>query len=301
MVLVVDCHLGQTALSTHRFLKMFEQITILGAGLLGASIGMAARKRAICKRVHVWSRRAETRGEAAKEDWVDAVFDHSGEACRASQLIVLCTPVDSIVPLLGQVAESLDNTALVTDVGSTKGNICRDAAALGTLRAQFIGSHPMAGSEQTGMTHAEAELFEGAACIVTPLEATPEAPTSQLKDFWTALGMRVACMSPERHDEAVAHISHLPHLLTAALCSFLAERDPSWKALAGGGLRDTTRIAAGDPNLWRGILEGNREEVARAVTGLEGELQQIKAALINKDTTALDQYLESGKRYRDQL
>jgi prephenate dehydrogenase len=159
----------------------------------------------------------------------------------------------------------------------------------------------MAGSEQTGMAHARAELLEGAACIVTPLEATPEAPVSQLKDFWKALGMQVARMSPEEHDEAVAHISHLPHLLAAALCSFLADKNADWKALAGGGLRDTTRIAAGDPSLWRAILEGNREEVVRAINCLEGELQQIKAALINEDTAALNQHLERGKHYRDQL
>lgn len=280
---------------------MFDQITILGTGLLGASIGMAARNRSICQRVHVWSRRPETRAEAAKEDWVDAVFDDPGEACRTSDLIILCTPVDSIIPLLEQIAGSLDSQALVTDVGSTKGRICREAAELATLQAYFVGSHPMAGSEQTGMAHARADLFEGAACLVTPLEATPEAPTSQLKNFWKAVGMQVVCMSPEEHDEAVAHISHLPHLLAAALCSFLADKSPDWKTLAGGGLRDTTRIAAGDPDLWRAILEGNREEVIQAINGLEGELQQIKAALINEDTAALNQHLKRGKHYRDQL
>ena len=284
----------------HSF-KMFDQITILGAGLLGASIGMAARTRAACRRVRVWSRRPETRAEAADAPWVDAVLDSPEAACEGSDLILLCTPVDTIVPLLEQIAGSIQDRALVTDVGSTKSRICREAAAVASLKGRFLGSHPMAGSEQTGMAHARDDLLDDAACILTPLEETAAEPVARLKDFWQRLGMRVTCLSPEQHDEAVAHISHLPHVLTSALCRFLSGKDPAWQALAGGGLRDTTRIAAGDPGLWRAILEENREEVLRAINGLEDELQHFKSALANEDTLRLTQQLERGKRYRDSL
>lgn len=281
--------------------QMFDQITILGTGLLGASTGMAARARGACNRVQVWSRRPETRAQAASAPWVDAVWESPEAACRGSDLIVLCTPVDAIVPLLRQIGPSIEAHAVVTDVGSTKSRICREAAALDLPKGCFVGSHPMAGSEQTGMAHAREDLFQGAACIVTPIESTADEPVALLKDFWHRLGMVVSCLSPEQHDEAVAHISHLPHLLTSALCSFLAAKNPAWTALAGGGLRDTTRIAAGDPDLWRAILGENREEVLTALQGLEVELQRFKSALAEEDGVRLTRQLERGKAYRDSL
>lgn len=280
---------------------MFDQITILGPGLLGASIGIAARDRGLAGKIVSWSRRAETRANCLSQPWCDEVFDHPETACRGSQLVVICTPVATIVPLLSQISGELEAGALITDVGSTKSRICRDAQGLELNGADFIGSHPMAGSEQTGMTHARGDLFHAAACIVTPLEDAPSDKVRQISTFWESLGMQVTHTSPERHDEIVAHISHLPHVLTSALCSFLASKDPTWQALAGGGLRDTTRVASGDPGLWRQILESNSEEVVRAISGLEDELHQIKAALTNQDTVTLNQRLERGKNYRDHL
>lgn len=280
---------------------MFDQITILGPGLLGASIGIAANERGLAKKIVSWSRRAETRANCLSQPWCKEVFDSPEAACRGSQFVVLCTPVQTIVPLLSQIADALEPDALITDVGSTKSRICREAQGVELNGAGFIGSHPMAGSEQTGLAHARGDLFEAAACIVTPIKDTSSEKVRQISDFWESLGMQVTHASPEHHDEIVAHISHLPHLLSSALCSFLASKDPTWQALAGGGLRDTTRIASGDPGLWRQILESNREEVVRAIGGLEDELHQIKTALVNGDTATLNQRLERGKNYRNQL
>ena len=280
---------------------MFDQITILGPGLLGASIGIAARERGLAKRIVSWSRRAETRANCLDQPWCDGVFDSAGEACRGSQLVVICTPVETIAPLLATISSDLEAGALITDVGSTKSLICRSAKGVDLGGATFIGSHPMAGSEQTGMSHARGDLFEGAACIVTPLEDPQIDSAGKISSFWEALGMQVTHTSPERHDEVVAHISHLPHLLSSALCSFLAEKDPAWQNLSGGGLRDTTRIASGDPSLWRQILESNREEVIRAISGLEDAIHQLKSALANEDSNRLRQLLERGKNYRDKM
>lgn len=280
---------------------MFDQITILGPGLLGASIGIAARERGLAKKIVSWSRRAETRANCLNQAWCDEVFDSPEAACRKSQFVVICTPVQTIVPLLSSIATELDQGTLITDVGSTKSRICREAKGVDLGAATFVGSHPMAGSEQTGMAHARGDLFNAAACIVTPLEETASEKVVQITAFWEALSMQVTHASPERHDEIVAHISHLPHLLASALCSFLAAKDPDWKALAGKGLQDTTRIASGDPDLWRQILESNREEVVRAINGLEEEIHQIKSALINEDAATLNQRLERGKNYRDNL
>ncbi len=277
---------------------MFEQITILGPGLLGASLAIALKERGLAKRVHAWSRRAETRAQAMEMDWCDAVFDDAGVACEESDLVVICTPVDTIVPILKKVAPSLKAGTLVTDVGSTKSLICREGRGVLENGSVFIGSHPMAGSELTGMAHARADLFEGACSIITPLDDCPDTEITRLRRLWKELGMEVVACSPEQHDEIVAHISHLPHLLASSLCSYLSGKEAGWKNLAGGGLRDTTRVAAGDSTLWKQILEQNREEVLRAIDGFEAELHALKGALLNNDSLDLVARLERGRKYR---
>lgn len=280
--------------------NMFQQITILGPGLLGASLALALKERGLCQRVHAWSRRSETRAQAIRSDWCDAVFDDAAEASIGSELVVVCTPVETILPILEQIASSLAPETLVTDVGSTKSLICREARGVKD-GLNFIGSHPMAGSEQTGMAHARSDLFEDAACILTPIEGALDTQIVRLHELWEAIGMRVVTTSPEKHDEIVAHISHLPHLLASVLCSYLAGQEPGWKQLAGSGLRDTTRVASGDPTLWKQILEQNREEVLRAIDGFEAELHALKTALLDKDTPGLVTRLNRGKSFRDQL
>lgn len=159
----------------------------------------------------------------------------------------------------------------------------------------------MAGSERKGMCHASHNLFDGAACFITPLDGDRDSEVVRLQNLWQAIGMRVVTTNPEKHDEIVAHISHLPHLLASSLCGYLAGMDADWKSLAGGGLRDTTRVAAGDPTLWKQILEQNREEVLRAIDGFESELQALKGALLDKKTPELIARLERGKQFRDSL
>lgn len=281
---------------------MFQQITILGPGLLGASLAMAVKERGLTTRVVTWSRRPETRAKCLNQSWCDAVLETPEEAVAGSDLVVICTPVQTIVPLLAQIRPALAADALVTDVGSTKSLICREArSALEGHSATFLGAHPMAGSEQAGMEHAQADLFEDAACILTPLDDASTGAIAKLNAFWDALGMTVTTVSPEKHDEIVAHVSHLPHLLASTLCGYLATQDNTWRNLAGGGLRDTTRVASGDPQLWKQILEQNSDEVLRAIDGFEQQLQQLKSALLNQDSLGVVAQLKHGKAYRDQL
>ncbi|MDC1198054.1 prephenate dehydrogenase/arogenate dehydrogenase family protein [Algibacter sp.] len=281
---------------------MFQQITILGPGLLGASLAMAVKERGLAARVVTWSRRPESRAKCLNQSWCDAVFDSPEKAVVGSDLVVICTPVQTIVPLLVQIRPALDAEALITDVGSTKSLICREArSALEGHSATFLGAHPMAGSEQAGMEHAQSDLFENAACILTPLDDASAEAIAKLSAFWDALGMTVSTVSPEKHDEIVAHVSHLPHLLASTLCGYLAAQDDTWRTLAGGGLRDTTRIASGDPQLWKQILEQNSDEVVRAIEGFEQQLHHLKTALLNQDSLGVIAQLERGKTYRDQL
>ncbi len=285
----------------HAIRGVFEQLTVLAPGLLGASLAQAVRERRMTQRIHVWARRPETRVKCERESWCDAVFSTPEAACEGSDLVVLCTPVETLHLLAEQIAGALSEGAIVTDVGSTKSLVCRRCHAAMPKHAFFVGSHPMAGSEKSGMDHAEADLFQGRSCFVTPLTDSNERAVEQVVRFWTSLGMRVVTMTPEKHDEIVAHISHLPHVLASLLSAQLRKRPSDWKSYAGGGLRDTTRVAAGSPQLWKEIISQNREEILRAVEEFEQELRAFQSALANEDYVAVLDMLAQGKDFRDSL
>lgn len=276
-------------------------MTILAPGLLGASLGMAASKFALCRRIHVWARRAESRADCLAADWCTAAFADPGESVRESDLVIICTPVDMITPMLSKIGHGLKPSALVTDVGSTKSRICRLSSTAVSGKATFIGSHPMAGSEKSGMQHADADLFKDRACLVTPLEETPAQAIDSLVLFWKSLGMEVSTMSPEKHDEIVAHISHLPHMLASLLCLQLSRQPASWQAFSGPGLRDTTRVAAGGPEIWRSIFEENKEELLRSISGFERELATMRSHILNGEWAQVRHLLDLGKSYREAL
>lgn len=277
------------------------QLTVLAPGLLGGSVARAARARGVAKRIVLWARRPESRVKLREQPWCDAVADTPADAVKGANLVVIAAPVNQIVPLAQQVAASLPSGAIVTDVGSVKGEISRlGHIALGA-HGHFVGSHPMAGSEKTGWEHATENLFEHRTCFVTPLESSNAKAVATVVQFWHDLGAEVVTVAPDAHDEIVAHISHLPQLLASALAASLANKNPAWRNHAGGGLRDTTRIAASDPTIWRAILEQNRDEVLRALSLFEDELLAFRTALSNRDYVELAARLERAKAYRDQF
>lgn len=279
-----------------------DQLTILAPGLLGGSVARAARARGVARRIVVWARRPEARQQLRAQPWCDAVAETPEEAVQAARLVVIAAPVDKIVPLAEQIAPALSPGAIVTDVGSVKGEIARlGQASLARVGAHFVGAHPMAGSEKTGWEHGTAELFDRRTCFVTPLPESPADAVNAVIAFWRELGSDVVTVSPDRHDEIVAHISHLPQVIASSLCAFLATKNPAWRNYAGGGLRDTTRIAGSDAQLWRSILEQNRDEVLRALRQFEDELHQFQIALANRDYPDVVARMERGKAYRDQF
>jgi cyclohexadieny/prephenate dehydrogenase len=280
---------------------VLDQITILAPGLLGASIAQAARRLGATPRLTLWARRPETRLQLKGQPWCDRVADTPADAVHGAALVVVCAPVDQIGPLVAQIAPHLTAGTIVTDVGSVKGEICRAATITLKGRAHFVGSHPMAGSEKTGWQHARADLFKGRTVFVTPLPETDPKAVERVATFWTSLEADVATIEPDAHDEIVAQISHLPQVLASTLCAALARRDTRWRNFAGGGLRDTTRIAGSDPKLWKTILEQNRDEVLRAVRGYQEELHGLERALANRDWFEVQAILERGKAYRDQF
>ncbi len=277
------------------------QLTILAPGLLGGSVARAAREKGAAHRIVIWARRPEVRQQLRTQPWCDAVADTPEEAVREASLVVIASPVDKIVALAAQIASALPPGAVVTDVGSVKGEIARLGQAAVGAKAHFIGAHPMAGSEKTGWEHGTARLFEHRTCFVTPLAESNAAAVETTVAFWRTLGSEVVTVGADEHDEIVAHISHLPQMIASSLCAFLAQKNPAWRNHAGGGLRDTTRIAGSDPALWRTILEQNRDEVLRALRAFEEELHQFQIALSNRDYVEVTARMERGKAYRDQF
>lgn len=280
---------------------MFDEIAILAPGLLGASVARAVRHYGAARRLTLWARRPETRLKLAGQPWCDRVAETPAEAVREAQLVVICAPVDQIVPLVRQIAASVPAGALVTDVGSVKGEISRLSHIELKVRSHFVGSHPMAGSEKTGWEHGRADLFVRRTVFVTPLPETDTKATARIAAFWAALEADVATLEPDAHDEIIAHISHLPQVLASTLCASLARRDVRWRNYAGGGLSDTTRIAGSDAKLWKSILEQNRDEVLRAVRCYQEELHGLERGLANRDWFEVQAILERGRAYREQF
>ena len=280
---------------------MFSTIAILGPGLLGASAGIAAHEAGLAKRIVAWARKPETRLQCESAEWCDAVYKEAEDAAAEADLVIICTPVHTILPVFESIASKLQPGTIVTDVGSTKSLIVRLSRAHVLRGTHFIGSHPMAGSEKQGFSAGRSDLFQNRACFVTPLPDTSTEPLEKLVRFWSQLGMHVQSVSPEDHDEIVANISHLPHILASALCSYLDTQPHQWRDYAGGGLRDTTRIAAGDPGLWKDIIEQNSDEILRALRAFQEELQSVSAAISNKQTATLVNILQRGQSYRARL
>jgi cyclohexadieny/prephenate dehydrogenase len=280
---------------------MMDQLTILAPGLIGGSVARAARARGVARRIVIWARRPETRLALAEQAWCSIACETPEEAVREADMVVVAAPVDRIVALVRQISMHVKAGAVVCDVGSVKGEISRLGHEALNVKAHFVGAHPMAGSEKSGWEHGKADLFEGRPCFVTPAGSTDPRAVARVVAFWRDLGAEVVTMDPDKHDEIVAHISHLPQVLASALCAYLSTRDPAWRNFAGGGLRDATRIAASDPKLWRTILEENRDEVLRALRHFQDDLQGFHAALANRDFVEVAARLERGRAYRDKF
>jgi prephenate dehydrogenase len=220
---------------------------------------------------------------------------------READIVILCVPIEAMPALVKEFRGTLKPGALVTDVGSVKGSVDAALAPLLAGHALWIGSHPMAGSEQSGFVAARPDLFENAAVIVTPTAQTARGAEAKATEFWRALGGRVFTLSPEKHDQTVAEISHLPHLLAALL---VLNADAAGLPLVGGGFRDSTRIAAGAPDLWIEILRSNRVAVAHACESLAALLVKVEH-LLREDApdakSELFKILETAQSIRSQL
>jgi len=274
----------------------FKRVVIVGVGLLGGSLGLALKARGLAQEVVGWGRRIETLRPALDLKAVDRIETDLPNACQQADLVVVCTPVECIVPSVLQCLPSLAENGLVTDVGSTKRAICDQLNSSATRH--FCGSHPLAGSDKSGVAYATARLFEDRLTIITPTADTPPPLLARTERLWQAVGSRTLTMSPADHDQAVAHISHLPHIVAAALA---AGTPQALLPLAASGWCDTTRVAGGGVELWRQILQENRGPILHALEGFAASLEPWIDALRRNDSQQLEQLLEAGKQKRDSV
>jgi prephenate dehydrogenase len=276
-----------------------EKVAILGPGLLGGSLAFALRERTDAS-VAIWARRDEAVRAARQNGAAHFASDNLREVVDGADVAVLCTPIGVMPALARELAQVIANDALVTDVGSVKTAVVRELREIFASRARFIGSHPMAGSEQTGMAAARADLFHGALCIITPEAETPASAVNDAATFWQTVGCTVASLSPEAHDQTVALVSHLPHLVAATLIATISEMHPAAFAFAGPGLRDSTRIASGPPPMWTEILQANRDALQRAGEAMIEKLSQT-VKLLDRPGRDLQGFLARAKTQRDTI
>lgn len=275
-----------------------DTLTIVGVGLIGGSIGLAAKRRGVTRRVLGVGRQQASLDEALAVGAIDAAFlDPAGPVSQA-QLTVFCTPVDKIAEQVLRYAPGCAPGALLTDAGSTKAGIVDAVEGKLPPGVTFVGSHPLAGSEKKGPRYASPDLFHGRLTIVAPAPRTDLGAVEQIAGFWKALGSRVRVMAPEEHDRGLALTSHLPHLLASALAGILP---PELHELCASGFRDTTRVAAGEPEIWTAIFGQNRQALGDVLGKLQERLIEFKTALGAGDRAALDNLLAQAKRTRDAL
>jgi prephenate dehydrogenase len=273
-----------------------QKLTLIGVGLLGGSIGLAAKQRDVAGRVCGLVRREESIAECLAAGVVDEATLDVAEAVADADLIILCTPVGRMGELAAALKPHLAADAIVTDVGSVKSSV---VAAVELVLSRFVGSHPLCGSEKAGVAHASGNLFEGAVCAVTPTEASAANDVAVVTEFWEALGSRVVNLTATDHDAIVARTSHLPHVLASALVNAVLTSPRAGESdFLGTGFRDTTRLASGEAGMWRDIALDNAEAIAAAVEDLQNELSQLRSALNAKDAAALEKFFAQAQSHR---
>ena len=272
----------------------FEKMAVLGLGLLGGSVAAAAKQRGLAREVVGAARRSGPLERARAAGIVDSVASPI-DAVVGADFVVLGTPVGSMTKVVAEVVSNLEPGCIVTDVGSVKVSIFDTLPGLLPDGVEYVGSHPMAGSHLRGPDHASADLFVGATCVVTPQAGQDPRAVERVENFWCALGARVTRRTPAIHDEEVAWVSHLPHLLAFAFAESLRSAPDGVGELAGSGFRDFTRIAQSDAELWGEILSLNSKALSGPLNHFSESLARLARLLEEGDAEALEQLLNQAR------
>lgn len=280
----------------------FGKTALVGVGLLGGSLGLALRGRRLASEVAGYARRPATLEECRRMGVTDSASGDLAAVVRDAELVVLCTPVGEMRAVAERFLPLLRPDAVVTDVGSVKGSVVADLERMvADAGAQFVGSHPMAGSEKSGVGAARADLFEGAVCVVTPTPRTHPDALGRVRALWEAVGAEVLSLAPGVHDELVSRSSHLPHVVAAGLANYVLSpaHPPAQARLCATGFRDTTRVASGSPVMWRDIALANREALARVLGVFIDDLREFQQSLADADARAVEEYFVRARERRE--
>jgi prephenate dehydrogenase len=285
----------------------FKHVAIIGVGLIGGSLGMILRRKVLADVVVGVGRRVENLKTAVALGAIDRYVADPQEGVLGADLVVLATPVDTYERHLREWAHCLAPGAIVSDVGSVKGTLVERSEATMPAGVHFVGAHPIAGKEKTGVAAGSDQLFKGARCILTPTKRTNPTALDRVTQLWEEAGSIVLTMDPHIHDQILGAVSHLPHVAAFALMNALADlRDQQVSSLdlaghSGGGLRDTTRIAASSPEMWRDIFLWNRDNVVSYIDRYARALEEMKQLIKAGDAAGIEKLLQRAKGEREKL
>jgi prephenate dehydrogenase len=280
---------------------MFEQLGLIGCGLMGGSFALALKQAGLVKRVVGYSKSPSTTERARQLGVIDVEAPSALLAVSGADIVLIAVPVSATEATFKAIKHLVSSQTLIMDVGSTKRDVVDSARrALREHIGSFVPAHPIAGKEVSGVEHADAELYAGKQVIITPIDRTLAPQVQKAIDVWTALGCKVLRMTPESHDAAFAAISHLPHLIAFALMNAISGQPQSkdFLSLAGPGFRDFTRIAASDPLVWRDIMISNREELLAQAKIFQRNLQAMELMISNGNSEALEGLIEQASQAR---
>lgn len=250
-------------------MPLFNQITIIGVGLIGGSLAKAIKKKKLCNKVVGFFRNRHKLSEAIKEKIVDGGYLSLKESIKNSEFIILALPISHIIRFMFEIKKITDDKTIVMDVGSTKDKIVQIADKLGL---NFVGTHPLAGSEKKGVNFSSSRLFDNSKVIITPTNKTKKQTINKIKNFWRKLNANILILSPQQHDKIISFTSHLPHLVSFSLIKSIPKQYLSFGA---SGLKDTTRIALSDPRIWSDIFLSNNKELSKSLNVLQKELKEM--------------------------
>ncbi len=279
----------------------FNKVSIIGVGLLGASFALALREKGLCKTIIGFGRSEDNLKRAKERGIIDDYSLDVRKACEDSDLILLSTPVGAFRDIAERIKDALKHGVLITDVGSVKGRLVHELESLMPDGVHYIGSHPIAGSDKSGIDDARADLFNNARCIITPTEKSDELAKGKIILTWEAVGAKVEVIDPFAHDEIYAAVSHFPHIIAYSIVNTVGDVDSKYIGYAGKGFKDATRIALSSPEMWRDISIFNKENLIKMIDAFRENLDKITKCLMENNASCIEDEFLRAQTLRKKL
>jgi len=281
-------------------MSSFKQVTIIGVGQIGGSIGLALKHRGFKGKIVGVGRTEKNLNIAKKRGCIDEIDSDDLQKTSESSLIILCTPVKSFSIWFKKFRKILKKEMLITDAGSVKEKPVREAIRAGIIK-NYVPAHPIAGREMSGAVSADAELFRDKICILTPISDSNRSLVKNVKGFWEFIGCKTITMKPSVHDVLLAYTSHLPHVIAYAIAGLIDKKYNGKDIIFGGGLRDFLRIAGSSPEMWHDIFFENKENILRTIRDIKNEISEIESFIKNENSKQLLNYLQRSKNFKNKI